>query len=132
MNFESDYQWGPGDLIPHTENEEVPPQSIVMSEIREEMESKVETALSDLNDKISHVESRIKAIEEKPHLSTPSSSSGESSPACKRRRRSPPELQVVLTSLYLTASINFDNLQFQIRTVHASFRDENKFHCHDR
>ena len=106
-------QWLPGDILPHTDlNEDRSdlrvhtPQSTLRSEIRDlfqEMESKIDAALIDISNKLSHVESRVKAIEEKPLTSSPNSSSGESSTDCKRKRRSPPELQVYI--LYSTACV---------------------------
>ena len=138
LDHETNCQWLPGDILPHTEDRSDlrahTPQSTLRSEIRDlfqEMESKIDAALSDISNKLSHVESWVKAIEEKPLTSSPNSSSRESSTDCKRKRRSPPELQVIFFVFYSMCLLR-STLQFQIRTVHSSLRDENKFHCHDR
>lgn len=64
----------------------------------QQMESKIDTAFSDINSKLQNIEFRLSSLEERPPPSvpTPSSSSGDSSVESKRKRRTPPELQVYI------------------------------------
>lgn len=92
-----EFRWGPGDTLPRDCETTTDDFLDEFRSCMQKMESKIDTLYSDFSTKLQNIESRVTSLEQTSHLSIPSSStssSDNSSADCKRKRRTPPELQV--------------------------------------
>ncbi len=99
------------------------------------MESKLDT----ICDKLDSIESRVSTLEQYPPVLAPCSASccsscETNSEGNKRSRQSPPELHVSFNMALKGHFTQFFTyfLQFQIRSVHAAFPDDDKLHNYER
>ena len=104
--FEGDI-WQPGETLPQQGGSDQPNcfsgnSEHTIRDLFQMMESKIDTAFSDFNQKLQDFDARITAIEQRPPISPGSTStpgSSSSSDDGKRKRRTPLELQVCVECL---------------------------------
>ena len=100
----TDYCWRPGEALPSREEGEGLPNYTPSAEPEgnfrdffQRTESKIDAAFSKLDWKLESVEARVAVVEQSPLAppQSPSTSSCSSNDNRKRKRRTPPELQVI-------------------------------------
>ena len=102
VNHDSGYRWGPGDMLPQNDapclhQSEMDSSHNNLRDLLQRMERRIDATFTEFSHKLTDIETRVSAIEQCPSnpLSSPSTPSSSSSEDGKRRRRTPPELQVL-------------------------------------
>ena len=103
-----DYYWLPGDTLPHQQEEGRSisynsGDNFCVRDFVQRMESKIDVAFSEFGQKLQDIEARVTAIEQRPPAppESPSTSGSSSSEDRKRKRLTPPELQVRVLCSYI-------------------------------